>query len=353
MFDCRFLPVSTRTAFLERIGLWLDPKCPSVGLLRPKEVDKQWRSRLHEFMQQAVLRGPVAALDASHPLLAKNARVVSSAGDGLNDVADPPDARARTKTQGCIASGPSRALAADEDMDAGCTHSPTSQPAKPANPANPTQPASQASQHNQPTQPSSPTLPGYGDAPLWAELWDTDSSDALHHAAKKARSATALARSSCPHPTAPSDRLDEVKSSSSTALCEKRPVKRAGAALLQTELEALKRTVGVEATHLVESRRIALEKDIAVKVASKEYAGAALLQAELTKSKTTAEAESQQLGVQSVEKANAIEREMEIKVAAGDYAGAAPLQTELKALKATPRKQQFRQPEMSQDRRAF
>ena len=43
---------------------------------------------------------------------------------------------------------------------------------------------------------------------------------------------------------------------------------------------------------------------------------------------------------------------MEIKVAAGDYAGAALLQTELKALKATPKKQQFRQPEMSQDRRA-
>lgn len=69
----------------------------------------------------------------------------------------------------------------------------------------------------------------------------------------------------------------------------------AGAALLQAELEALKRTAGVEHTHLVDSKRTAIEKDTALKAASKDYAGAALLQAELTKLGTANEAEFQPL----------------------------------------------------------
>ena len=75
VFDCKsLLPVSTIAAFLERVGLAL-PKFPLVGLLRPIVIDAQWHSRLHKYMQQAVLRGPVDALDASHQPLAKNARV--------------------------------------------------------------------------------------------------------------------------------------------------------------------------------------------------------------------------------------------------------------------------------------
>ena len=81
VFDCRsLLPrtrracTSTTAAFLERVGLAL-PKFPLVGLLRPIVIDAQWHSRLHKYMQQAVLRGPVDALDASHQPLAKNARV--------------------------------------------------------------------------------------------------------------------------------------------------------------------------------------------------------------------------------------------------------------------------------------
>jgi hypothetical protein len=59
VFDCRcFLSVSSTAAFLERVGLAL-PKTPLVGLLRPVVLDEQWHSRLHEYMQQAVLRIPV------------------------------------------------------------------------------------------------------------------------------------------------------------------------------------------------------------------------------------------------------------------------------------------------------
>jgi hypothetical protein len=65
VLDCRFfLPVSGTAAFLERVGLAL-PKSPLVGLLRPVVIDAQWHSRLQEYMQQAVLRGPVDTLDSS------------------------------------------------------------------------------------------------------------------------------------------------------------------------------------------------------------------------------------------------------------------------------------------------
>ena len=65
VFDCRFfLPVSSTAAFLERVGL-AHPKSPPVGLLRPVVIDAQWHIRLHEYMQQAVLRGPVDILAAS------------------------------------------------------------------------------------------------------------------------------------------------------------------------------------------------------------------------------------------------------------------------------------------------
>ena len=59
VFDCRrFLPVSSTAGFLKRVGL-AHPKSPLVGLLRPVVIDAQWHIRLHEYMQQAVLRGPV------------------------------------------------------------------------------------------------------------------------------------------------------------------------------------------------------------------------------------------------------------------------------------------------------
>ena len=65
VLDCRFLlPVSGTAAFLERVGLAL-PKSPLVGLLRPVVIDAQWHTRLQEYMQQAVLRGPVDTLDSS------------------------------------------------------------------------------------------------------------------------------------------------------------------------------------------------------------------------------------------------------------------------------------------------
>mgnify|MGYP000075705651 CR=1 FL=1 len=65
VLDCRFfLPVCSAAAFLERVGLAL-PKSPLVGLLRPVVIDAQWHIRLHEYMQQAVLRGPVDTRDAS------------------------------------------------------------------------------------------------------------------------------------------------------------------------------------------------------------------------------------------------------------------------------------------------
>ena len=86
----------------------------------------------------------------------------------------------------------------------------------------------------------------------------------------------------------------------------------------------------------LESRRIAIETDLSLKAANKDYAGAALLQAELTALERTAQTESQELSVQGAEKkASAIEREMETKAASGDYGGAALLQTKLKALKST------------------
>ena len=66
VFDCRcFLSVSSTAAFLDHVGLAL-PKSPLVGLLRPVVLDEQWHSRLHEYMQQAVLRLPVSFATASH-----------------------------------------------------------------------------------------------------------------------------------------------------------------------------------------------------------------------------------------------------------------------------------------------
>ena len=66
VFDCRcFLSVSSTAAFLDHVGLAL-PKSPLVGLLRPVVLDEQWNSRLHEYMQQAVLRLPVSLATASH-----------------------------------------------------------------------------------------------------------------------------------------------------------------------------------------------------------------------------------------------------------------------------------------------
>ena len=60
VFDCRcFVSDSGIAAFLERVGLAL-PKTPLVGLLRPVVLDEQWHSRLHEYMQQAILRLPVS-----------------------------------------------------------------------------------------------------------------------------------------------------------------------------------------------------------------------------------------------------------------------------------------------------
>ena len=57
VFDCSFLrPVFSAAAFLQRIGLAL-PQSPLVGLLRPVVIDARWHIRLHEYMQQAVLRG--------------------------------------------------------------------------------------------------------------------------------------------------------------------------------------------------------------------------------------------------------------------------------------------------------
>ena len=56
--------MSSTAAFLERVGLAL-PKSPLVGLLRPVVIDAQWHNRLHEYMQQAVLRGPVDTHAAS------------------------------------------------------------------------------------------------------------------------------------------------------------------------------------------------------------------------------------------------------------------------------------------------
>lgn len=65
VFDCRcVLPESSTAAFLERVGLAL-PKTPLVGLLRPVVIDAQWHSRLHEYMQQAILRLPVSLAIAS------------------------------------------------------------------------------------------------------------------------------------------------------------------------------------------------------------------------------------------------------------------------------------------------
>ena len=66
VFDCRFfLPVFSTAAFLERVGL-APPKSPPVGLLRPVVIDAQWHIRLREYMQQAVMRGSVDTLAASH-----------------------------------------------------------------------------------------------------------------------------------------------------------------------------------------------------------------------------------------------------------------------------------------------
>ena len=65
VFDCRcFLSVSSTAAFLDHVGLAL-PKSPLVGLLRPVVLDEQWHSRLHEYMQQTILRLPVSLAIAS------------------------------------------------------------------------------------------------------------------------------------------------------------------------------------------------------------------------------------------------------------------------------------------------
>lgn len=65
VFDCRcVLSESSTAAFFERVGLAL-PKTPLVGLLRPVVIDAQWHSRLHEYMQQAILRLPVSLAIAS------------------------------------------------------------------------------------------------------------------------------------------------------------------------------------------------------------------------------------------------------------------------------------------------
>ena len=69
VYDCRRSPpVSSTAAFLEQVGLAL-PKTPLVGLLRPVVLDEQWHSRLHEYMQQAVLRLPVSLATASDKAL--------------------------------------------------------------------------------------------------------------------------------------------------------------------------------------------------------------------------------------------------------------------------------------------
>ena len=66
VFDCRFCrPVPSTADFLERVGL-AHPKSPPVGLLRPVVIDAQWHIRLREYMQQAVMRGSVDTLAASH-----------------------------------------------------------------------------------------------------------------------------------------------------------------------------------------------------------------------------------------------------------------------------------------------
>jgi len=57
VFDCSsFRPVFSAAAFLQRVGL-APPKSPLVGLLRLVVNDARWHIRLHEYMQQAVLRG--------------------------------------------------------------------------------------------------------------------------------------------------------------------------------------------------------------------------------------------------------------------------------------------------------
>ena len=77
MYDCRRVPsVFSTAAFLEQVGLAL-PKTPLVGLLRPVVLDEQWHCRLHEYMQQAVLRLPVSLATASDKAL-----VVASNVDG-------------------------------------------------------------------------------------------------------------------------------------------------------------------------------------------------------------------------------------------------------------------------------
>jgi hypothetical protein len=91
VFDCRcVLSESSTAAFLERVGLAL-PKTPLVGLLRPVVIDAQWHSRLHEYMQQAILRLPVSLAIASGKAQAaasnaegnvdKQSTIASSVGD--------------------------------------------------------------------------------------------------------------------------------------------------------------------------------------------------------------------------------------------------------------------------------
>ena len=80
VFDCRcFLSVSSTAAFLDHVGLAL-PKSPLVGLLRPVVLDKQWHSRLHEYMQLAILRLPVSLAIASG-----KAQVAASNAEGHGD----------------------------------------------------------------------------------------------------------------------------------------------------------------------------------------------------------------------------------------------------------------------------
>ena len=63
VFDCRFfLPVSGAGNLLERVGL---ASQPGFGLRRLVVIDAQWHIRLREYMQQAVMRGPVDVLAVS------------------------------------------------------------------------------------------------------------------------------------------------------------------------------------------------------------------------------------------------------------------------------------------------
>ena len=108
VFDCRcFLSVSSTAAFMERVGLAL-PKTPLVGLLRPVVLDEQWHSRVHEYMQQAVLRLPVSLATASD-----KAQVAASNAEGH---ADTPAALAKNSrdVSEVVSSGSAHSAASSE-----------------------------------------------------------------------------------------------------------------------------------------------------------------------------------------------------------------------------------------------